>query len=897
MSKPTDAADTDAITRTTCPYCGVGCGIQVSTASTGQISITGDPRHPANQGQLCSKGYALAETLDHEGRLLQPVIDGRTAGWEQALEEVASRFRQVIDEFGPQAVAFYVSGQLLTEDYYVANKLMKGFIGSANIDTNSRLCMASAVAGYKRALGTDTVPCDYTDLDQARLFILAGTNTAWCHPVLYQRIERTRQRHPEARIVVIDPRRTATCGTADLHLQLKPGTDTWLFNGLLHHLAEAAALDWGFIEQQTTGLLSALTMARETAPSIASVSGVCEIPESDIARFYEMFARTDRTITLFSQGINQSSSGTDKVNSIINCHLATGRIGKPGAGPFSLTGQPNAMGGREVGGLANQLAAHMDIGNAEHRSIVQSFWQAPTLPETAGHMAVDMFSAIAEGGIKAIWIMATNPLVSLPDTNRIREALENCPLVVVSDCMRDTDTTAVADILLPAQTWAEKDGTVTNAERRISRQRSFLPAAGEARPDWWIISRVAQRMGFGDQFNYHSAAEIFREHAALSGSGNNGSRTFDISALSQISDQEYERLEPVQWPLGRDQTAIRPFADGKYYHADGKARLIPVNPRLPRHQTSPEYPLALNTGRVRDHWHTLTRTGKSPRLSQHRQAPYLELHPDDAYRFRLEDGVLTRVASQWGAMTVRSRVSGRQRRGEIYIPMHWNDQFASAGRTGALVNPVTDPVSGQPEFKHTPVCLQAIDPVWEGFLFTRRNIDLSKIEYWVKTRALGVWGYEMAGFSGTEDWSEWAQALFQSERQGAEWVEYIDHRTVRYRAACIKDGRLEACIFIAPGREQLPERSWLAQLFRNERLTGTERMSLLAGQPAENQPDRGPVICSCHDIGRNTILGEIYQQGLHSVESISKRLRAGSSCGTCLPELRELLHYAGQSGF
>ena len=468
--------------KTTCPYCGVGCGVIAERDAAGLVSVRGDPQHPANFGRLCGKGSALAETIGLEGRLLEPVIDGEAASWDVALDHVAEGFGRIVRQHGPNSVAFYVSGQILTEDYYVVNKLAKGFVGTANIDTNSRLCMASSVAGHKRAFGSDTVPGCYEDLELADLLVLVGSNAAWCHPVLYQRMEAAKARNPACRIVVIDPRRTATCEGADLHLALRSGSDSVLFNGLLAYLARNNAIDRAFVEASTTGAEAALGQVADQ--TVSQTADVCGLAEGTVELFFDWFARTERVVTLYSQGINQSSSGADKVNAILNCHLLTGRIGRPGMGPFSLTGQPNAMGGREVGGLANQLAAHMEIENPQHRDLVQRFWRSPVIADKAGLKAVDMFDAIGEGRIKAVWIMSTNPLVSLPDADRARRALEACEFVVVSDCMRLTDTTRYANVLLPATTWGEKSGTVTNSERRISRQRPFLPAPGSARADW-----------------------------------------------------------------------------------------------------------------------------------------------------------------------------------------------------------------------------------------------------------------------------------------------------------------------------------------------------------------------------------------------------------------------------
>ncbi|MGL5447642.1 MAG: molybdopterin-dependent oxidoreductase, partial [Rhabdaerophilum sp.] len=465
-------AEAGTTIRTTCPYCGVGCGVLATPQPDGSVAIAGDPDHPANFGRLCSKGSALGETLSLDDRLLYPEIEGRRASWDQALDLVAQRFSETVAEHGPDSVALYVSGQLLTEDYYVANKLMKGFIGSANIDTNSRLCMASSVAGHRRAFGTDTVPGTYADLEESDLVVLTGSNFAWCHPVLFQRLLVAREKKG-TRIVVIDPRRTMTAEAADLHLALEPDSDLPLFLGLLNHLNQAGLRDEKYLAAYVGDTAPALAIAAEFP--VARVAAECGLKAKDITRFYEMFAGTKKIVTVYSQGINQSVSGSDKVNAIINCHLFTGRIGHPGMGPFSITGQPNAMGGREVGGLANMLAAHMDIENAGHRDIVQRFWKSPVIAQKPGLKAVDLFRAVGEGKIKALWIMATNPADSLPDADAVQMALKSCPFVVVSDAIRQTDTTRFAHVLLPAAAWAEKDGTVTNSERRISRQRRFLP--------------------------------------------------------------------------------------------------------------------------------------------------------------------------------------------------------------------------------------------------------------------------------------------------------------------------------------------------------------------------------------------------------------------------------------
>src|SRR6201996_5517061 len=557
-------------TSTTCPYCGVGCGVLATPDGNGAAAISGDPSHPANLGRLCSKGSALGETIGLENRLLYPMIRCSNGAmeriaWTDALDHVAHRFAHIVARDGPGAVAFYLSGQLLTEDYYVANKLMKGFVGSANVDTNSRLCMASSVAGHRRAFGADTVPGCYEDLDQADLLVFTGSNAAWCHPVLYQRMLANKQQRG-ARMVVIDPRRTDTVGDGDLFLGLKPGTDTALFCGLLVYLADNGALDQDYIDRHTSGFGVALARARGMAGSVAATALATGLAERDVAEFFQLFRDTPRVVTLYSQGVNQSAQGTDKVNAILNCHLATGRIGKPGASPFSLTGQPNAMGGREVGGLANQLAAHMNFTPPDIDR-VRRFWNAPRIATHEGLKAVQIFEAIARGEIKALWVMGTNPAVSLPDADAVRAAMTKLELFVVSENVRSNDTVnSGVQVLLPAQAWGEKSGTVTNSERRISRQRGFLPPAGEAKPDWWIVSQVAKRLGFAAAFDFNSAADIFREHASLSAFENNGSRDFDIGTLQSLSDEAFDTMAPVLWPhrLGDTEPQQRVFADGRF---------------------------------------------------------------------------------------------------------------------------------------------------------------------------------------------------------------------------------------------------------------------------------------------------------------------------------------------
>ncbi|TCG00453.1 nitrate reductase [Paraburkholderia strydomiana] len=925
------ADDSRNTVRTTCPYCGVGCGVRVSARPDGGHDMAGDELHPANFGRLCVKGSALGETIGLDGRLLHPKMREpgsgvlRDVSWDDALDAVAGGFRKIVDEHGPDAVALYVSGQLLTEDYYVANKLMKGYVGSANIDTNSRLCMSSSVAGHKRAFGEDIVPVCYEDLELADLVVLVGSNTAWCHPILFQRIVKIKEARPDMKIVVIDPRYTATCEMADLHLPLGAGTDVRLFNGLLGFLAEHGAIDAQFVDAHTSGFAEALAAASAsdvggdsngaaTRFDLAQCAKACKLDPHDLLEFYRLFARTERVVTVYSQGVNQSSAGTDNVNSIINCHLLTGRIGKPGMGPFSFTGQPNAMGGREVGGLANTLAAHLELDNAKHREIVQQFWGAPAIASRPGLKAVELFEAIEQGRIKAVWIMGTNPVVSLPDSDQAIRALARCDLVVCSDIVERTDTNAFAHVLLPALGWGEKDGTVTNSERRISRQRAFLPAPGEARADWKIICDVARRMGYAG-FEFANQQEIFDEHARLSAWRNGSSagregagvedegvedggvhRAFNLAGLVGLGSEGYAGLQPVQWPVRADNDpaapgTVRLFDDRRFSHADGKARFIATPPRAPANAPDDDYPLTLNTGRVRDQWHTMTRTGKSEKLAGHVTEAFVDMHPQDALLCGVREGDLARVSSRWGAMVARVQYGGGMARGSVFVPIHWNDQVASDARVGAVVNPSVDPLSGEPEFKHTPVRVDKFHVAWHGFSLSRRAPALTGITYWTRIHGTQFVRYELAGrnpLSEQGDRGAWARALFEVDDAHADWLEYEDRTAGVYRAVHVVDDRIENCVFLS-ARPDLPAREWLASLFAKDKLDEADRIAVLAGQPIGKGADTGPTVCSCFGVGRNTICTAIREQGLKTAAQITACLKAGGNCGSCVPELKKLL--------
>ena len=880
--------------RTTCPYCGVGCGIIASVDRQGAATISGDPAHPANFGRLCSKGSALGETLSLEQRLLHPMLrqaDGSLAisDWDTALGKVADGLRTILDRDGPNAIAFYLSGQLLTEDYYVANKLMKGFLGSANVDTNSRLCMASSVAGHRRAFGADTVPGIYRDFDEADLIVLVGSNAAWCHPILHQRMIAAKNERG-ARLVVIDPRRTATAEAADLFLPIAPGTDTALFCGLLAYLADTRSLDTRYIAQHTAGFEDALARCRDIAGDAAATAQATGLDPSDIVRFFELFRQTERVVTCYSQGVNQSAQGTDKVNAIINVHLATGRIGRPGMGPFSLTGQPNAMGGREVGGLANQLAAHMGFSAADIDR-VRRFWNAPRMATREGLKAVDMFEAIERGAIKALWVMATNPAVSLPRAGEFRAALNKLDLFVVSETTLRNDTVeAGAHVLLPAAAWGEKDGTVTNSERRVSRQRAFLPLPGEAQPDWWIVSEVAGRLGFAQAFGYRGPADIFREHAALSAFENDGQRDFDLGGLAGLADADYDLLDSVMWPLpeSAERGEKRFFADGGFFTSDRRGRFIaPEFPQL-RAATSEAFPLRLNTGRLRDQWHTMTRTGQSPRLGAHSPEPQVDIHPDDAAMAGLQDGGFARVTTQHGSTVLRVCIRPGQQRGSIFAPIHWSDATASDARVGALAMADTDPFSGQPELKATPARVEPVEFAYRGFALTRERIALPHGTWFARVAVAGGHGLLFATNELPTRWHGLAEQLIADDTERAE---YIDLPRGIVRIAAFRDGRIEACIFCGPAQNS-PHWEIVRALFDAGVLAERDRRILLSGRSAEGMAESGPIVCACFGVGLEAIRRAMTQGTAVNVAEIGRALRAGTNCGSCIPELQGIVERA-----
>ncbi len=869
------------MTRTTCPYCGVGCGVEVASGVP-----RGDGAHPANYGRLCVKGAALKNAVDLPDRLLTPTLYGREAGWDEVLDHIAGEFLRIRREHGPDAIAFYVSGQFLTEDYYVANKLMKGFIGSGNIDTNSRLCMSSSVAGHIRAFGEDVVPGCYEDLEEADLVVAVGSNMAWCHPVLYQRLMASREKRG-TKIVNIDPRRTATSDTADLHLGLAPGSDVALWSGLLVYLADNGKLDESWIAEHVSGCAEAVDAARRAVPSIGSVAAATGLAESDIRNFYSLFAETERVVTLYSQGVNQSSVGTDKVNAIINCHLATGRIGRPGMGPFSLTGQPNAMGGREVGGLANMLAAHMTF-SPDDVDRVRRFWKAPDTTAKPGLKAVDLFEAVQRGTVKAVWIAATNPAASMPQASLVREALKKCPLVIVSDAW-PTDTTELAHAVLPAAAWAEKDGTVTNSERCISRQRRFRDAPGAARPDWWMFAEVGRRMGWEQAFAFSRPADIFREHTALSAFENNGRRMFDLSGLCDLNEAAYDALPPTQWPVSRyGGSAKRLFARGGFPTPDGKAKMLPLACRATH--SDGDYPLTLNTGRLRDQWHTMTRTGRVATLMRHATVPTLAIHPNQAAAHKIAEGGLVRVETRLGAAVMRATIDDALRPEGLFAAMHWTDQFTSCGPADKLVHAAPDPVSGQPDLKGTPARISAMPELWRGKVFRLApgRPALGDNVWWSKAQLDAGFAFELAGWGVLGDVirSEDTLRKLMGVSSEVELVSFSFPRGSIFRFAAMAGDKLVASAYFGPGRTPLSGAD-LAQALLGKELSQTQRLSLLAGVDGVAPASR--TICSCFGVTEAEIRTAIAEKGLTTAAQIGHHLQAGTNCGSCIPELKKLL--------
>ena len=749
--------------------------------------------------------------------------------------------------------------------------------------------MSSAVTAYKRAFGADAVPCCYEDLELCDLLVLVGSNAAWTHPVLFQRIERAKQQNPELKVMLVDPRVTATSELADLHLAIKPGTDVALFNGLLNYLAANQGLDQHYIEGFTEGFSAALDHSQ--AWSLAKVAQVCDIDPHSLTMFYQAFTQSAKVVTAYTMGVNQSTRGVDKANAIINCHLASGKLGREGCGPFSLTGQPNAMGGREVGGLANMLACHMDLDNPQHRDIVQNYWQSPTIATQAGLKAVDLFEQIHQGKVKAVWIMATNPAVSMPNRDKVVAALQKCELVVVSDCVANNDTIDLAHVVLPATSWSEKDGTVTNSERRISRQRGILEPFVEAKHDWQIICEVAKAMGFSEGFGFEQPYEIFNEYAGLTAAHNKGQRDLDLSALSQLSQQQYQRLTPVQWPVNQanPQGSKRLFTDGRFFTRSGKAQFIALTYHPAQQLTSTEFPYVLNSGRIRDQWHTMTRTGKTAELCAHISQPYVAMHSRDAQALNLSDGQLVTLSSQHSAaqpaVIMALKIDDKQRPGELFTPMHWHSQNSSHAAIGSLFTDANDALSGQPELKHGAVALQPAGFSLQGEMFVRHQPALALLRQCFDYFVLSPFeqGYKVSFASNTT----LAAIKYQLQLNLPRYDEWISaHGTQQQSCYAQCDGKLSLVLFAAEKSPAIDD-SWISHLLQQTQLTGEQLNALLAGIP-DAAFNNGPLVCSCFKVGKNTINRAI-AAGCASVEDLGRTLQCGTNCGSCKSELSQML--------
>jgi assimilatory nitrate reductase catalytic subunit len=926
-----EVASAPVETKSTCPYCGVGCGVIIESVGRQITGVRGDPDHPANFGRLCTKGSTLhltaAQPITLQSRLLHPQRrpargDAPQAlSWNAALDIAADRFHRIIREHGPDAVGFYISGQLLTEDYYVFNKLAKGLIGTNNVDTNSRLCMSSAVAGYKLTLGADAPPACYEDLAQASALFIVGSNTAFAHPILFRRIEDARRANPALKIIVADPRRTETAEAADLYLPILPGTDVALFNGMLHAMMWEGLTDPAYIAAHTSGFEVLRDRVRDYPPK--EVARLCGIEESALLQAARWFAgvRTDGsgtrapTLSLYCQGLNQSSSGTMKNAALINLHLATGQIGKPGAGPFSLTGQPNAMGGREVGGLANLLSAHRDLANPEHRAEVARLWGVPDVPSLPGKTAVEMFEAAADGEIKALWIACTNPAQSMPDQSTVRRALQRAEYVVVQEAFATTATCAYADLLLPATTWGEKDGTVTNSERRISRVRPAVSAPGEARHDWIIATEFARRLeqrlrpDAATLFPYANPEAVWNEHREST-----RGRDLDITGLS------YDRLEagPAQWPFaeGASEGRARLYEDGIFPTADGRARFADTPHEKLAEPRDARYPFSLNTGRLRDQWHGMSRTGTLGRLFGHVPEPAIELHAQDLARLRLEEGDLVHVTSRRGSVILPAQASAQVAPAQAFIAMHWGEEFVS-GHTGsggaatgvnALTTPAFCPRSKQPELKHAAVKILKADLPWRLLAVAwlpedqalKAREQLRELMHGFPFAACVPFGRERAGvlFRAAAYEGASAETITRIEGilglAGSEVLHYADKRRGQRRAMRLRragaDTYLDA--FLLAG--DISAEAWIRTLLQEELPAQTYGRLLLV--PGAKAPvavaARGRQVCSCFNVGESDIAATLASSAGTAdaqLQHLQDKLKCGTNCGSCVPELKRIV--------
>ncbi len=916
-------------TRSTCPYCGVGCGVIIESDGAQITGVRGDPDHPANFGRLCTKGSTLhltaTATVTRQTRLLQPMrraergATPEAIGWDGALDMATGKFAQVIRDHGPDAVGFYVSGQLLTEDYYVFNKLAKGLVGTNNIDTNSRLCMSSAVAGYKQTLGADAPPACYDDLKHAQCLFIVGSNAAWAHPILFRRIEDAKAANPGLKIIVADPRRTDTVEIADLFLPIQPGTDVMLFNGMLHLMLWEGWTDNGYIAAHTSGFDALKTTVRECTPD--KVAQICGISKEDLLAAARLFATSPATLSLYCQGLNQSSSGTAKNAALINLHLATGQIGKPGAGPFSLTGQPNAMGGREVGGLANLLSAHRDLANPAHRAEVAALWNVPSVPEKPGKTAVEMFQAAADGEIRALWIACTNPAQSMPDQATVRRALERAEFVVVQEAFSTTATCAFADLLLPATTWGEKEGTVTNSERRISRVRPAVAAPGEARHDWSIAvdfaRRLEQRLGATPTlFPYETAESVWNEHREST-----RGRDLDITGMSYAM---LDSAGPQQWPLkeGEATGRARLYEDGIFPTPDGRARFVDTVYKPVAEAREARYPFSLNTGRLRDQWHGMSRTGTVGRLFGHVAEPLVQMNAQDMARRQLKDGDLVHLTSKRGSILLPVQASAEIGLSQAFVAMHWGEEYlsgcSSTGTPLAGINALTTsaycPTSKQPELKHTPVKILKAELPWSLLAMAWLPPDAALAAHQALKPMMAMFPFATCvPFSGNTPGEERSGILFRAAAhdapadetidriegllglRGSDALRYADRRRGQRRVARLvrrADGNAGLEAFLLGG--DTSAEAWIGTLLREEipaQSYGRLLLSPGARAPVAVQ-SRGHPVCTCFnvtDLAIQAELGRCTGTPGERLAALQGALKCGTNCGSCLPELKRMV--------
>ncbi|KPZ19714.1 nitrate reductase [Pseudomonas syringae group genomosp. 3] len=896
------AIQTTQVTASTCCYCGVGCGVLIEHDGQRILGVSGDPQHPANFGKLCSKGSSLHLTGDIEARALYPELRlskglaRSVTDWDTALEHAATVFAESIREHGPDSVAFYISGQLLTEDYYAFNKLARALVGTNNIDSNSRLCMSSAVAGYKRSLGADAPPCSYEDIELSDCVMIVGSNMAYAHPILFRRLEEAKSRRPEMKLIVIDPRRTDTCELADLHLAIQPGTDVALFHGILHALMSENLIDPAFIAAHTQGYDELAALVRDYPPD--NVANICGISQQELKTCARWVGESAGFLSLWCMGLNQSTAGSAKNSALINLHLATGQIGRPGAGPFSLTGQPNAMGGRETGSLSNLLPGHRDAANPEHRAEVAEYWGIDSLPATPGLSAIELFEQLQNGTIKALWIACTNPAQSLPDQNRIRQALETCPFVVLQEAFKTTETARFADLLLPAASWGEKEGTVTNSERRISNVRKAIQAPGEARSDWAITVDFAQRLQKRLQpeapalFDFQTPKALFDEFKGLT-----VGRDMDMSGIDR---ELIDRQGPQQWPFptGASVGTSRLYLDSIFPTASGRAQFLAEPYIAARELRDAQYPLTLNTGRLRDQWHGMSRTGTAARLFGHVSEALLSLNPQEMLGHDLQNGDLVKLISRRGELLLPVSSDDSVVAGQAFLPMHWGDRFLKGG-VNVLTQPAFDPVSKQPELKHSGVRIEKTRLPWQFFALIEGNVQ----QHMERLRPLcEAFTYLSMGLIGRERPALVVRAA-SAEAPDSTLLQHIDSllnldegpvmayddpkRSIGKRVR-IDNGRITA---IRLAGETLAQH-WLQTLWLEERVDTALRRWLLAPLSSEPGKDstlsRDKTLCNCMNFSQSAVMSGI-ERGL-DLNQLKTQLGCGTQCGSCVPEIKRMIN-------